>query len=313
MNSLENANFNRLVILLIIFSCLLFYILIIFQTNKQHFNSNNQMISNKSKFISKKIAFCFMIYDKVANKHIWKTFFKNIDKSKYKILIHYKENKNLDWLEEYKIKDSIETCWGCYSLVEAQIILSKQALFDKDVTHCIWLSGNCLPFKSFDYVYNYLDISMSYFNKSPDSQLFPRCNPILKTIDKSNIKKAAMQSILNRNHTELIVNNRKFIKDIFSQIQIPDEIAFITILYHLKKYNELVLTNNKSFDATTYTCWTDMTNHKDFPLSIKKGQPYNFSFICEDEIKAIVNSKSLFARKFEDGCGGLDKLIKYIK
>lgn len=55
-----------------------------------------------------------------------------------------------------------------------------------------------------------------------------------------------------------------------------------------------------------------MTNHKEFSSSRKKGQPYNFSFICKDELKAIVKSHSLFARKFEDECGGLNKLTKYI-
>lgn len=80
-----------------------------------------------------------------------------------------------------------------------------------------------------------MDLSKSYFNKSPDEQVFPRCNHLVQKINKLNIKKAAMQSVLNRSHTQLLVNNRQFIKDNFSQIKIPDEIAFITTLYHFGK------------------------------------------------------------------------------
>lgn len=304
---------NLLVVcgLLIIALILLCYLLVKSQTEKENFISNE--LSRRSYNQSKKLAFCFMIYDKIANPQLWETFFKNVDKSKYQIYIHFKETKPLGWFEQFKIQDSIETCWGCYSLVEAQLILAKHSLADPHISHCIWLSGSCVPVKSFDYVYDFLDQSKSYFNKSPDTQVFPRCNSLVKKINKSNIKKAAMQSVLNRSHTQLLVDNSQFIKDNFSQIKIPDEIAFITTLYHFGKQDELVLTNNQTFGATTYTCWSDMTNHKDFSASKKKGQPYNFSFICEDELKAVVKSNSLFARKFKDGCGGLDKLNTYIK
>ena len=302
---------NRIVVcgILFIILILLCYLLVQSQTAKENFISNEQMRQKNAK----KIAFCFMIYDKIANPKIWESFFKNVDKNKYQIFIHYKETKPLGWFDQFKIQDSIETCWGCYSLVEAQLILAKHSLADPKISHCIWLSGSCIPVKSFDYVYNYLDLSNSYFNKSPDSQVFPRCNSLVKKIDKSNIKKAAMQSVLNRSHTQLLVDNSQFIKDNFSQIKIPDEIAFITTLYHFGKQNELIITNNQTFGASTYTCWKDMTNHKEFTSSRKKGQPYNYSFICEDELKAIVKSESLFARKFEDGCGGLNTLSKYIK
>jgi len=38
----------------------------------------------------KKIALCFLIYDKINNEELWWDFIKNIDKNKYNIYIHFK-------------------------------------------------------------------------------------------------------------------------------------------------------------------------------------------------------------------------------
>ena len=298
---------TKLVTCSVLFICLILlcYLLVISQLDREHF------ISATTK---KKPAFCFMIYDKISNQDIWETFFKTVDISKYKILVHYKKDTDLGWFNQFKLDKCLDTCWGCYSLVEAQILLAKNALKDSDVTHCIWLSGSCLPMKNFNHIFNYLDTSKSYFNKSPDSQVFPRCDSLLqnKDIDKKYIKKAAMQSIINRKHSSLLIEHSKFIKDKFSTIKIPDEIAFITTLFYLRLENELVLTNNVTFGATTYTCWKDMSNHRDYPDSKKKGQPYSFSYISPEELQKVIQSESLFARKCENGCAGLEPLLRIL-
>ena len=56
-----------------------------------------------------------------------------------------------------------------------------------------------------------------------------------------------------------------------------------------------------------------MTNHREFSESKKTGQPYNFSYICDKELKTIMESPSLFARKFADGCEGLEPLRSKLK
>ena len=118
-------------------------------------------------------------YEKIGDN-----FFKNIDKNKYNIYIHYKENKPLKYFEEYKLKETIDTCWGCLSIVQAQNLLLKHALKDDKNQHFIWLSDSCIPLKSFDFIYNFLDINKSYFNIAPDNQVFPRANNLLKFIKK---------------------------------------------------------------------------------------------------------------------------------
>ena len=46
-----------------------------------------------------KIAFCFLICDKLNNEKIWKLFFKNIPETKYSIYIHYKKGAKLKYFD----------------------------------------------------------------------------------------------------------------------------------------------------------------------------------------------------------------------
>jgi GR25 family glycosyltransferase involved in LPS biosynthesis len=262
---------------------------------------------------NKKIALCFLIYDKINHEDIWFKWLNNINKNKYNIYIHFKENKKLKYFEQYKLKNTIDTCWGCLSIVNAQLLILKEALKDKNNKHFIWLSQSCIPFKSFNYVYNYLDINKSYYNGSPDSQVFPRANKALKYIKKENIKKYSMPSIICKKHAQVFVNNEKNINIWFKDINNVDEIVFLTILYHNKLQNEIIITNNISIDAIIYTKWDDMNNNKKFNNSVlTKTTPYSYKHIGNDELDYLINSKSLFGRKFEVNCTGLEKLIEKI-
>ena len=258
------------------------------------FSLQEEFISSK-----KKIAFCFLIYDEIDHEELWNTFFKNVDKSKYNIYIHYKDNKPLKYFENYKLNNCIETCWGCISVVLAQNLILKTGLEDKQNSNFIWLSGSCIPLKSFDYMYNHLDSHKSYFNICPDSQVSSRLinDDIYKYVKQ--VKKAAMPSIINRKHATLFIKNEDNIKLWFKHIRNVDEIVYITLLYYYNLENELVLTPNLAADSKIYAGWRDISNYKDFPNSIKEGEPDNYTFICKEELDYLLNSKSLFARKFK--------------
>ena len=83
---------------------------------------------------TKKIAFCFLIYDKINHEELWNNFLKNVDKNKYNIYIHYKTNKPLKYFEQYKLKNTVETKWCGESLVKAQNLLLEEAVKDKNNT-----------------------------------------------------------------------------------------------------------------------------------------------------------------------------------
>ena len=272
----------------------------------------SEFLQNKYKKIEKfnnkkKIAFCFLIYDKINQEDLWYKWLKNVDKNKYNIYIHYKENKPLKYFEKYKLQNCIETCWGCLSVVLAQNLILKEALKDPLNQHFIWLSGACIPIKSFNYVYNYLDAGKSYYNIMLDEQVFPRANYALNYIEKNKIKKANMASIINRKHAELFVNNEDNIKKWFKNINNVDEHAYISLLYHYNLENELILTDNLAAGAIIFAQWSNMENYKIFNKSIKEND-YTYKYICPEELEYLINSDSLFARKFLPECKGLHNL-----
>lgn len=308
----KHKNSVHLTFLLFIFASIFLFLF-----KKKYINKKKNLentIENFKVKKNKKIAFCFIIYDKINHENIWKEYFNKIDRNKYTIYIHYKQNKPLKYFENYKLNNCIKTCWGCLSIVKAQNLILEEALKDKDNQHFIWLSGHCIPLKSFDYTYNYLNINKSYFNLSPDNQVFPRAEKLKKYINKDLIKKSAMPSIINRKHASLFIENNNNIDKWFKDINIPDEIVYITLLHHFDLKNELELTHNLATDAIIFSAWNDMTNYKTFKKSkLSKNTPNIYIEICEEELNYLINSKSLFARKFEKNCKGLDNLIHKLK
>ena len=83
------------------------------------------------------------------------------------------------------------------------------------------------------------------------------------------------------------------------------------MLHHLNLQNELVLTPNIAAGAIIFTSWSDMSNYKLFKNStiIENKAPNNYKYICAEELDYLLKSNSLFGRKFEDKCGGLERLI----
>lgn len=290
--------------------------------------NNNVKIKNiKYKKISseKKIALCFMIYDKINNEDLWYEFIKNVDKSKYNIYIHYKYDKPLKYFEEYKIPNPIETKWGCISLVYAQNLLLKYALKDSYNNHFIFLSQSCVPLKPFDYIYTILDTNKSYFNLMKNNVINHTSNNLIKYFKKEHIQKASQWSILNRKHAKLLIDNERNIKDWFYKIiennkkyknilYALDEIVYICILNKMNMHDELKITNNIGVGATTISYWMDTNKVKTYKKSrYLKYRPFEYSHICIEELKEYVESDSLFARKFIDKCTGLEKLKDIIK
>jgi hypothetical protein len=290
---------------------ILLFIIFLFTTYCLKCNYNR-----KEKFTSKnkpkKIAFCFLIYKEIYHEDLWNEYLKNIDPNKYSIYIHYKENQPLKHFEKHKLNHTIETCWGCLSVVQAQNLILKEALKDKNNQHFVWLSDSCIPIKSFNYIYNYLDTKKSYYNICPDEQVFPRANNVLKYVDRQNIKKANMASVINRKHALLFADSDHQIDTWFKDINNVDEIVYITLLFHNNLQDELVLTPNVAAGSIIFAQWADMKNYKVFNNSKKKND-YTYEYICPEELKYLITSKSLFARKFVKNCKGLENLLELIK
>ena len=242
--------------------------------------------------ITKKLAFCFLIYDGINHEDLWYLFFKHVNPALYTIYIHYKQDRPLTYFNHCKLKTCVPTQYAHVSLVEAQNLLLQAALQDADNQHMIFLSNSCIPLKSFQHVYAKLNPEVSYFSLSPSAQCFPRCQALLTYIpDRANIQKASQWCILNRAHSTLLSTSIQL--DWYQTIYAPDEHAYITTLYCHGLQHELKLT-----EQTTFTNWQ----------SHKRGLK-NYSAISAAELTTLLQSKSLFGRKFTKACD----LQKYVR
>jgi hypothetical protein len=261
-----------------------------------------------------KIAFLFLLYDIINHENIWFKFFNGISKNKYNIYIHYKTDDRLEFFNDYKLnkKKIINTKYADISIVKAQNILIKEALKDKNNKHFIFLSGSCIPLKSFNYIYNYLDVKYSYFHIADPDDCFPDCEVVLKYIPKIYINKASQWCIINRPHSKLLIkgseshdsvnNYLKWFKDTYA----PDELCYISYLSYIYNKNgtdllskEIISTSYTSPPevATTFANWEDM-NYK----YASERELKNYKNISEDELNHLLRSKSLFGRKFKPSC-----------
>ena len=107
-----------------------------------------------------KIAFCFLVTYSIPTEKVWVNFFKKVKYENFYILIHGKPSLKLEtkfFKANSHVIDPIETRWGHISLILAQNIMLKYATETLQADFCCILSGNCIPVKSFDYIYEDLD------------------------------------------------------------------------------------------------------------------------------------------------------------
>jgi hypothetical protein len=248
----------------------------------------------------KKIAFCFLIYDVINHEELWNLFFNNIDKNLYDIYIHQKYDNKLKYFDEYKLKDKIETNYGDHTTIKAFNLLYKKAYNNGCYKFCI-ITNSCIPLKSFNYVYEFLTKDdMSYFNICPKEQCFPRCNKLLNYYEYDHINKSGSYFIINRKLCNHFINyDINEINKKYCDIHAPEEHFFITEVYKNNLEEEIITTPNIPDGATTFTNWCDM-NYK---YNDKQNNGLkNYTYISNNELEYLVNSKSLFGRKFKIEC-----------
>jgi hypothetical protein len=254
----------------------------------------------------KKIAFCFLIYDKIEHEDFWYLFFKDMDPKSYTIYIHYKHDIPLNYFESYKLKHCIETKYENETIPLAYNVLFREAFKDKDNYKFINVSNTCIPLKSFASIYKKLvSDDKGYFNVCPQSQCFPNCNSLRNVIDEAYISKSHNWFILNRTLVENLCMDDAFIKKHYT-IYAPAEYYYYTFIKILHLEEETIVTHNVA-EATTFTNWEGM-NYK-YPST--RGLK-NYRVITEEELLYLFQSPSLFGRKFYSGCIDLLSYKKYI-
>ena len=101
------------------------------------------------------IAFCFLLYDKVQHGERWELFFTELDDLgvPFRIYTHPKKitRETQQWVADGKIPKTIPTGWGEYSLLEACLLMYKEALKDRKNQYFVLCSGADIPLHRPDY------------------------------------------------------------------------------------------------------------------------------------------------------------------
>lgn len=152
--------------------------------------------------MTKKIAFCFLLYEYVKHETIWRKFFLQDSNFTHNIYSHIKRksNKTQEWLKVNAV-ETINTSWCDDSLVFAWIHMLKKALEDESNTHFILLSGECVPLYDYNQIYKKITRSKkSRINLNRDVKLFNK-----KVYDFTDLYYADQWMILNRQDAKILL------------------------------------------------------------------------------------------------------------
>jgi len=234
-----------------------------------------------------KIAFCFLVYDRILQPEIWNTWFKQIQDQAV-VLIHSSE-PYVHMLPDIHVEviPRIETAWGKISIVEAQIAAFDAALRHHTVAKIVLLSGSTIPVKDPKATLQALLADpKSHIQFSNLTQVFPRYDCLLKFYPRDKIRKHSQWVILNRLHASHLVSFKKDILRTFADAPIPDEVAIGTALAAMGYLDSRMMELRQPM--LTSVDWD-------------RGDPYTYDTISDQDIERLVFDapRIFFARKFK--------------
>ena len=230
-----------------------------------------------------KIAFCFLLTFSLPTEKVWEKFFEEVDFKKYYIVIHSKPQLVLEtdlFKKSAHILEPILTKWGDISLVKAMLLLVKHSTEVLDADFCCFLSGNCIPIKDFDHIYEDLD-----FLPMSRLCLLESYHPILRY-------KQSQWCTLSLEHVQIILKYAekylKYFEDIkFTDINTiagaPDEYFIITLFKGQNITNFLK-------NGSTYV---------NFNSLIHMGHPKSYDVIKRRKLNELEDSHFFFMRKIQ--------------
>lgn len=264
----------------------------------------------------RKIGYSILLKDKFPTDTIWDEYLSKIPNQRYKAVIHGKNNisakinPDCTTLLKSTFIPSIETKWGHYSIVKAQVASIRELLKDPEVDRICFISGNCIPLRSFQDTIKILERSnKSIFTLFNMSVRFPRFENLLKyNVHPDDVGFHHQWCIIRRDHAQILVDKYNEYIEWFKNIHAPDECAIMTVIQHYKTpKNQLKLVSslNKVNDedgmqGTTFTQWHDISYK--YHLSIDKlsvSSPKAYSNISYEEFMHVLRkSDCIFGRKF---------------
>lgn len=269
------------------------------------------------------IAFLFLTISNLNQPKIWEKFFKNVDKSKYKIYNHpkYADKVTDQLLKPGIISNRVETKWGSSSLVKAEINMMREAYKD-GCNMFIVLSESHIPLYPFDivyhilesYQYNYLGLMSIYDNIFKTSQWVILNRETVKFIlnEKRNSVNSFKKNVKNKNQ-DVIIDETYFPNLLHNNGIQWFNISTTYVKWLLRESNDLSLDEYSKGIENIYQSLKMIKKHANKNLETKhfikrlwwkyneyQNHPYTFNKISKDDLSDLENSYQLFGRKFSD-------------
>lgn len=229
-----------------------------------------------------KIAFCFLVIDKIYHEKMWVDYLQNIPNKE--ILIHCISNNNLKLMSDINAKIYVNAAEGRHSrLLKIELFLLEQAkLLNADKV--IFLSDSCVPIKSSKHVYEFIKKDITYIKWEDMHTEAPQKLP--RHLNKYTYLSSHHQwCILDKQYFDLFLYNEDRF-EFENDVSFPEESYFASIL---NKHKFLVSSNVHNV-ITTYVDWERSVYG-----------PYTFRDASDTNIKMIKsehqNESSLFFRK----------------
>jgi hypothetical protein len=264
-----------------------------------------------------KIAFLFLTYNNLKRPDIWNKFFdidididinnsgntNNISKytNKYNIYLHAKEPDKITdvILKGKQIPEHIETCWGCFGTIEANIMMMKEALKDPLNKKFILVSESCIPIVPFDKFYSEVmtdEKSRIYIHSNNNPERYDNItNP---SFPKNEFTKHSGQGLIfNRQYAHLLINSLNEFKYTWQNMNSVDEHYFGNILRILDpNFNSSV-----SLNKTTFDIWSkdDLDTNKINDDDIVTDSYINIKKISNNAIDKLRDKNFILARKLD--------------
>lgn len=298
---------------------ILIFIIILILLSRLNYYKNNETFEidlNNLKGGEPKIAFLFLTYNNLKRPDIWNKFFdikleNNIDNTtkysnkysnKFTIYNHAKDKEQVTdlILKDKHIPEHIDTCWGCFGTVEANILMMKEALKDPLNKKFILVSDSCVPIISFDKLYKELmKDDKSRINYWKENNTLDRYDSIIDPpFPKSEFKKQCAQGLIfNRTYAELLLKTINKYKPKWKDMTCVDEHYFGNLLIVL----DPDFTKNTDIKNITFDIWQlNKINYKNINFDdIKTDNYINLKKLSNKGIDKIREHDFMFARKID--------------
>ena len=281
---------------------------------------------------SSRIAFLFLIRDRIEQEALWLKFFAGAARGQYSVFVHAKTAPGVrplaPFFEACRLppEECVPTEYAHISLVHAQNALLRAALRDPSNCAFAFVSGACVPVKPFSHVHSLVvdggrsRFSCMDFDESDcklQEELLAGSATHLRAgrddqdelaITPTVARKASQWCVLMRPFAAACATMPAPYVSAFDDVRAPEEWYYRTTAHVLMRQGRL-----GRGDVEEVATAGARTNHRG-PTFVNwyeghGSHPHEYDSITIDELYALVHGPCFFARKFAADCIGLAPLL----